>query len=837
MVLLLVTLFACLQATWVYSNCFFEPDSSGHVELSGPIPEGGAGIASESFMDCYELKSIAIPDSITFIQERAFEGCDHLETVTFGSNSALNTIYKKAFFMCRKLANIVLPSALKVIKQQAFSDCDGLKYVIIPDSVTTIGREAFAGTKGKFGRTMMGYKSVTLGASLRGYDSNEPGIGQFAFASDSLESLTIRANSKNVYIASNAFEGTSHLNSSGVKFAKNVGNLHGLPPNLITFQASDIENEFVCSAGYGNGVIGQGQTEYYFSCIPCAEGTSSTSPLSQGACRACAKGKFSSRSGSDTCTDCVVGKYSEVVGAIDASVCKNCSQGMYSGRAGAKTCAECPPGNKCPHGGMAEYLSCPLGHYQERPKQHVCLSCPAGRYNNEVGVAACSTCDVGKYTDSIGANSSDSCVECAAGKYSNQNGSTSCTHCAKGQFQRETGQSSCLSCMEQYSKDSNGNSDPLTSTPDNTGCEIDASRIGQSMSDIMFEQGGALAGAFILAGGFVAIAMVMTYCREHDAERLANYTRFEALYTSFMAGFSVGSELLLLLGIWHQVPGLAIAMLMARLLHLIAGVSIILILFGSVSFITRWASMVQHVFKDARRVRSCIDDEFTTENMYLIEAITLLSFCDVVMLQFLPWKKSRFFVVSEGYPCLDLMWACMVVKTVQSSVSVVCEILFLALFSDAGSYTASLQARFLFYMNIVFGVITVVMDLLRLCMRGEVLARADEKERKEDALKGKLEEVAAVSGCSAVSGSSSAGGGDCYPSDGGSGSDSSGSGRKTISSSSERATVENEEEEQIEMYDIYIGDSGGGRGVDEDGQIRHSTDNPMLLSLRASEQL
>ena len=74
------------------------------------------------------------------------------------------------------------------------------------------------------------------------------------------------------------------------------------------------------------------------------------------------------------------------------------------------------------------------------------------------------------------------------------------------------------------------------------------------------------------------------------------------------------------------------------------------------------------------------------------------------------------------------------VKTVQSLVSVVCEIMFIAYENDPNGEELSEQMQALFGLNIAFGVLTVLMDILVLCLRGVILEET-EKERIEAARK------------------------------------------------------------------------------------------------------
>ena len=134
--------------------------------------------------------------------------------------------------------------------------------------------------------------------------------------------------------------------------------------------------------------------------------------------------------------------------------------------------------------------------------------------------------------------------------------------------------------------------------------------------------------------------------------------------------------------------------------------------------------------------------------------ISLLCLCDITMFRFIPWTKSEFYTVSEGFPSMTLMNVCLVIKTVETFISVICDISYLALYanSDGVPSEQEQQTQALFVLNIIFGVGTIVMDLLVLCVRRGVLADLketgpEEEDKKEkstmelaDVYKGKDEE-------------------------------------------------------------------------------------------------
>lgn len=58
---------------------------------------------------------------------------------------SVTTIGSNAFFGCANLTEIVIPDSVTSIGKGAFSNCTSLTSVVIPDSVTTIGNSAFTG--------------------------------------------------------------------------------------------------------------------------------------------------------------------------------------------------------------------------------------------------------------------------------------------------------------------------------------------------------------------------------------------------------------------------------------------------------------------------------------------------------------------------------------------------------------------------------------------------------------------------------------------------------------------------------------------------------------------
>ena len=91
------------------------------------ITINGASVVSYEGMETsIEILSQIDGYPVTEIKKYAFSGCDSLESVTFEVNSQLTNIGYKAFWGCDNLTSIVIPDSVTTIGNDAFSDCGSL---------------------------------------------------------------------------------------------------------------------------------------------------------------------------------------------------------------------------------------------------------------------------------------------------------------------------------------------------------------------------------------------------------------------------------------------------------------------------------------------------------------------------------------------------------------------------------------------------------------------------------------------------------------------------------------------------------------------------------------
>lgn len=102
------------------------------------IDETVTSLIPGMFTKCYEsLERVIMHDSVTSIEDGAFQSCEALEYISLSRN--LLRVGNDAFLNCHSLGAIFLPSSLKSIGNNAFSGCFSLRLFNIPTFVESLG--------------------------------------------------------------------------------------------------------------------------------------------------------------------------------------------------------------------------------------------------------------------------------------------------------------------------------------------------------------------------------------------------------------------------------------------------------------------------------------------------------------------------------------------------------------------------------------------------------------------------------------------------------------------------------------------------------------------------
>ena len=138
------------------NSAFTGCDSLANISIANGVTSIGLG----AFENCTSLKSITIPESVTLIGYGALEGCTSLTKITLPfvgaaqngtSNIHFSYIFGDAVYSSNdnvpeKLKEVIITAPCVRIGNNAFQNCYSITNITIPDSVISIGEDAFSGT-------------------------------------------------------------------------------------------------------------------------------------------------------------------------------------------------------------------------------------------------------------------------------------------------------------------------------------------------------------------------------------------------------------------------------------------------------------------------------------------------------------------------------------------------------------------------------------------------------------------------------------------------------------------------------------------------------------------
>ncbi len=168
------------------------------------IPNGVTETGNSTFTNCTNLVSITIPQSITKIGEFAFSSCSSLTSITIPEN--VTNIGKSAFDNCSSLTSIIIPQSVTRIEGRAFLGCNSLISIVVEE-----GNAIYDSRDGCNAIIETSTNTLIEGCNATVIPNSVMTIGDNAFSGNSLTSLIIPEGV--VSIGSNAFGSCKNLTS------------------------------------------------------------------------------------------------------------------------------------------------------------------------------------------------------------------------------------------------------------------------------------------------------------------------------------------------------------------------------------------------------------------------------------------------------------------------------------------------------------------------------------------------------------------------------------------------------------------------------------------------
>lgn len=121
--------------------------------LKFEVPNGVTCIGKHSFFMCDALEEVVIPQSVIKLENNPFSGCTKLKITNYSSryhieNGVIYNCFRSVIAGCLNGALIdkyIVPETVTTISRNAFWNCKGIRNVVITENVNRIGYNPFAG--------------------------------------------------------------------------------------------------------------------------------------------------------------------------------------------------------------------------------------------------------------------------------------------------------------------------------------------------------------------------------------------------------------------------------------------------------------------------------------------------------------------------------------------------------------------------------------------------------------------------------------------------------------------------------------------------------------------
>ncbi len=113
--------------------------ANAHMNLEKIVAHKGLKkVGKGAFLNCFELKSADLPDSVEEVCDSAFLGCEELEGLKMPKK--LKRIGKLAFYELESIDQIVIPDGVTELDEYSVSGLDNAKHVVFSRNINKIAR-------------------------------------------------------------------------------------------------------------------------------------------------------------------------------------------------------------------------------------------------------------------------------------------------------------------------------------------------------------------------------------------------------------------------------------------------------------------------------------------------------------------------------------------------------------------------------------------------------------------------------------------------------------------------------------------------------------------------
>ena len=138
---------SCMDDLVFMKYCYenFDVNKDGKVSKTEANAVTKIDLGDNDYQDAYDVKTLTGICYFPNLEIINCYFCKRLTSVDLSHNLKITVIQDKAFVDCSNLKSIILPNSVTRIRMGAFAGCSSLTNITIPNSVTTIGVSAFNG--------------------------------------------------------------------------------------------------------------------------------------------------------------------------------------------------------------------------------------------------------------------------------------------------------------------------------------------------------------------------------------------------------------------------------------------------------------------------------------------------------------------------------------------------------------------------------------------------------------------------------------------------------------------------------------------------------------------